>query len=742
MQKQPSDFLIRIKDSESTALYLSFCFFVVAVIISALVSRSQNGLLDRAIATKAEHTKTIVLKNASMLASALNRMGSRWQINRRTNEQVWRSDAANYLRDLSGIEALWWVDGSFKNRWIVSAENSDVDIDDSYLSHIDLTQQLEKYDSLHEPQFSPVVQLSDDKFVVYILQPLTVDDQFDGFFVSRININEFLLNILGDAALSGFMTKVMADDLTVFDDTTDINYSRAQYSFSLDMDDDQAGWTFIVYPSSMVYHLFKTPLPYIITSSGLLIGFLLYSVMVSRIRAKAQTNHLTKEISEKKVVQSRLQHMVNHDPLTHLPNRAYLNIYLDNKIKECQSLRKQLAVIILDVDYFKDINDCWGHGIGDRILKAVASRLDASLNREQLLARMDGNEFVICMDGKLIKESMFIHADDLLKSLRKSFQIDGKTIRLTASIGIAYLGEHANNVSELISKASAACYDAKKMGRDTYAIYDNKISRELVNRSQIIKEINKALNNGEFEMMLQPRHNVRSGKMVSAEALVRWRKGKEVIPPDYFLGVAEDTGLILKISQQSFSKVFSCYHDLFNGNPNVMLSINISAKQLEHPDFLNDLFSLLDQYDFPSNMLEIELTEQVLIQNFEASMKTLEILHEAGILIAIDDFGTGYSSLSYLKNFPVDVLKIDRSFIQDIHKDKGSVEIVRAIIAMGKSLKMEIVAEGVETREQLEILQHEGCDQVQGYYFSRPLFEEDFKKLFGQNVYGRNALMD
>lgn len=720
--------------AKRTPLIFTLILVAMTLAVSVLVSHTQQTMLERKVKSLADNTKASLTSDITGLLQAIHRMADRWQLNQRTAAAVWQQDALNLIKDTHGGLAMMWLDSDLELQQLVSQDGQFKGELNANFHHIDFQKQLSHYQDSHLPQFTPVTTMSDGKHYIHILQATQVNDQFDGFIGMTLDIEIYFKGTVGEHMKDVVILKVLGEGKVLFDGTDETTLAFPGHGFRLDMDDDASGWQVTAYPSQTLYHQYISPWPFITLLVGFIIAALTYFIMKSRLRIKEQGLNLELEIAQRKTVQSQLNHMINHDALTLLPNRAYLKIYLENKIMECQQLGKQLAVLILDVDYFKDINDCWGHATGDQLIKMIAARLKKSMQKGQLLARMDGDEFVICMDGNLIKESMFILADDLLKSLKTPFVINGQTIRITGSIGVSYLHEHGNSGNELLTKASAATYQAKSMGRDTYVEFESSKNKQAINRNHLIQEINDGINKNEFEMFLQPRHEIQSGAMVGAEALVRWRKGNTIRTPDQFLNVAEETGLILEISKQAFGKAFACYHELFKGNPPIQLSINVSAKQLEHPDFINDLFSLMEAHDFPSGMLEIELTEQALIHSFDACTITLGVLSEAGVSIAIDDFGTGYSSLSYLKNFPVDVLKIDRSFINDIHHDKGGLEIVKTIIAMGKNLGMQVVAEGIESLEQLEVLQSEHCHQGQGYYYNKPMEVAQFQALFQSEI--------
>jgi len=313
--------------------------------------------------------------------------------------------------------------------------------------------------------------------------------------------------------------------------------------------------------------------------------------------------------------------------------------------------------------------------------------------------------------------------------LEYPIQIDEHLIRLTGSVGVAFYPQHGSTVTELLSHADAALYRAKDKGRNTFAIYDSEIEQKAKDRIKLIARLHLAKDNEEFEMHFQPRYDLQENSVSGAEALLRWNRNGTTVEPAEFIDLLEETSLIIPVSWRMLETSCNQFAKLLENNSSLSMSFNVSARQLEHPEFLSKLKSILAETQFPPDNLELELTEQTLIQNVENSRYILSELKKMGIAIAIDDFGTGYSSLSYLKNFPVNVLKIDQSFIRDIDSDKDDLELVRTMITMGRNLNITTVAEGVENDAQLSLLKAEQCDQVQGHYFKTAMKFYDFYQL-------------
>lgn len=723
--------LAGFKDSRTAAILISVVFVVVVFIASFFFHSAQKTYLDRAIDVSAQNIENTLAKKTYDILDSIGRMGDRWNNHDGTDELLWRADAHQYVTDIDGVDVLMWVDSTGVLQWAESRESVVTpEKGFNFFNHGQLKEKMLLSRESKLPEFSKITKLPGNNYAIHVFHPIWNKHNFDGFIGARLDIDVLLSSMVQPSGSSGFVLEAKAKEIQVFLAQGSHDTDGPQKTFHMNMDADNEGWDFTVYPTSEVLSLFQSPLPVIMAFSGFLIGILFFLTMNSRIKAKANARLLAKEMKRSQQMESQIRHMSQHDALTHLPNRSYLNIYLENKIKECEASGQKIAVLYLNIDDFKLLNDVYTHQLADEVLKIIPKRINEVLKRNSMIAHMGGDEFVICLSENLIEEKMFIYAEDLLKNIRKPINVDAESIRITASIGVCYFPHQGYMVGELLTKAEHAMNQAKQLGKDVYTIFDENLESSSLYKAELIQAFNKGIDNNEFEMFFQPRYNIKSGEMVGAEALLRWNKDGKIMSPDSFLDVAEDSGMIINICNTAFNKAFAQYQQLFNGNPPIMLAINVSAKQLAHPDFLNDLFAMMEAHHFPSEMLEVELTEQTLIQNFESSLATLNALSSADVKIALDDFGTGYSSLSYLKNFPVNVLKIDKSFVKDIHQDESDLELAKAIIAMGKSLKMEVVAEGVENQNQLQILSDEGCQQAQGFYLNKPLPFAAFDKLF------------
>jgi diguanylate cyclase (GGDEF)-like protein/PAS domain S-box-containing protein len=440
-----------------------------------------------------------------------------------------------------------------------------------------------------------------------------------------------------------------------------------------------------------------------------------------------------KDITEQKMIQETNAYLAHHDELTKLPNRRWMEQKLRESLIYAENQQQKLAVLFFDLDRFKNINDTLGHSIGDRLLEHLSSRLLESINREtQFVARMGGDEFMILCPVIENPEEAIETAKGLLENLSNPFHIDDYELIVSASIGISIYPKDGENVDDLMKNADISMYRSKDLGRNMYQVYSPSMNTKSHQSFYLERDLRKAIMNNEFIAHFQPRVNAQTGKIVSAEALIRWNHPKwGLVSPGEFIPIAEETGLIIPIGKWMKKRVCEqlvTWREA--GQPLVPISVNISSQRFLQKNFSNDVRQLLDHYQIEGNWLEFEITENSLMRNEEYIIQTLNELKELGIKIYIDDFGTGYSSFNYLKSFKLDGIKIDRSFIRNISSESENAPITTAMIKMAHHLKLEVVAEGVETVEELLFLQEENCYQIQGFLFGKPCSIDEFEHKF------------
>ena len=454
---------------------------------------------------------------------------------------------------------------------------------------------------------------------------------------------------------------------------------------------------------------------------------------------QANSNLITSAIeaqtlaAQLQTAKDQMDHLAHHDVLTDLPNRILLQDRLGQAIELARRQGRKLAVMFMDLDRFKHINDSLGHTIGDQLLQSVAQRLVACVRHSDTVSRQGGDEFVLLLSYIEHSEDAVHSAQKILAAIALSHRIDQHDLHISASIGISIFPDDGQDAETLIKSADTAMYSAKENGRNNYKFFEQNMNDFAVQRQSIEAGLRRALARQEFVLHYQPKINFHSGAIVGVEALIRWQHPElGLLPPAKFISIAEDCGLILPIGRWVLLE--ACRQTKAwqtAGLAPITVAVNTSALELHAKDFLENVRATLDDTGLAPRYLELELTESVLMRDAESTGVLLHALTDLGVKLAVDDFGTGYSSLSYLRRFPIDTLKIDQSFVNQITSNPDDAAIVSAVISMGKSLKQRVIAEGVETAEQYDFLLIQNCDEGQGFYFSKAVNAEAFAELLG-----------
>jgi diguanylate cyclase (GGDEF)-like protein/PAS domain S-box-containing protein len=443
-----------------------------------------------------------------------------------------------------------------------------------------------------------------------------------------------------------------------------------------------------------------------------------------------------RDVSAARAMANQMTHSAQHDFLTGLPNRMLLNDRVNQAIALAPRHSKRVAVLFLDLDGFKHINDSLGHPIGDKLLQSIAKRLVGCVRSTDTVSRQGGDEFVVLLSEMEQQEDAAISAIRILGAVAGAHSIDQHDLHLTASIGVSVYPDDGKDAETLIKNADTAMYQAKENGRQSYQFFKPAMNVRAVERQSIEESLRRALERKEFSLHYQPKIKIETGEITGAEALIRWtHPTRGPVSPANFIPVAEDCGLILPIGNwvlREACKQARAWLDA--GLPLGTIAVNISSMEFREDNFLESVFTTLSETGLDPKCLELELTESVLMKRAESAASVLKTLRARGVQIAVDDFGTGYSSLSYLRKFPIDALKIDQSFVRQITSAPDDTTIVTAVISMGRSLKLRVVAEGVESREELGFLQTHLCDEAQGFYFSRPVLPKQFAILLKTGI--------
>jgi len=445
-----------------------------------------------------------------------------------------------------------------------------------------------------------------------------------------------------------------------------------------------------------------------------------------------------RDITQRKATEKQLEYQAYYDALTGLPNRLLFRDRVVNAIAQARRHRRGIAVMYLDLDHFKLVNDGLGHSVGDALLSDVAVRLQGSIRASDTISRLGGDEFTILLNDTTSSDSVFSVARKVLQSLARPFRVEGHELYVTASIGISVFPADGEDVEKLLKCADSAMYRAKELGRNQAQLFTSSMNERYVQRLELEQSLHHAVERDELEVYYQPIFESTRQRVVALEALLRWNHPtRGLIEPVDFIQLAEETGLIVSKGEWAIRRACSQLREWHEaGFPDLRMSVNISAPQLQQVNFIDFLAEAMAQCNLHSALLDLEITESIAVQNVESTMQILREVKRHGVGIAIDDFGTGQSSLIYLKRFPIDTIKIDQAFVSDVTSDESTAAIVSYIINLAHTLHLNVVAEGVETEEQYQFLLANGCDRMQGFLFSRPLPAQDAYEFLKANRKG------
>lgn len=646
--------------------------------------------------------------------------------------EEWRQDARLFMEheDGSVVVAVTAPDGTI--RWLETLEDAGLEegqrlpLDPGYLaslSNAETSPPLTAADTAVGVHFMP-----DDQPASILFVPIGRGSARRGFLVGIRRIAGAIDPLFAPFESAGVDVTVQRGGVTVYQSAPGSGLPDAgmRESFSLSFAEPEPAWNFIV-SMSQAASANRSYLPATALAMGLgmsLMMALLAVLGLSRYSHGVALNYanriLRDEIGERLNIQQELTFLARHDPLTRLPNRVEFVKQAEAKLAEHDSGR--LAVMFLDVDAFKDINDSMGHATGDALLQRIADSLASVLESGDCLGRYGGDEFVIAAE-----RSDQPHVETLAKTIldhfERGFQLNGQRFHVTASVGIALFPDGGKDVETLIRNADAALFQAKREGRHRYALFEPDLMRRVSRRHALSQDINRALAEQEFHVVYQPIVRLDDQSLCGAEALLRWHRGDgEIVGPAEFIPIAEQSGMIGQLSRLALDLVgvdMSEWRRLTGEAPRV--SVNISGSRFKQPGFFERLSEMVRRHDLPPDRLQLEITEQVLVEDLPRIRVALDRIAELGVKLAVDDFGVGYSSLAYLKNLPVSTVKIDRGFIRGLANDEHDLAITRAICDLARQLGMQTVAEGIETEEQLRLLTACCCHMGQGYWFSRPV---------------------
>jgi diguanylate cyclase (GGDEF)-like protein/PAS domain S-box-containing protein len=442
---------------------------------------------------------------------------------------------------------------------------------------------------------------------------------------------------------------------------------------------------------------------------------------------------ICRDITERKASAARIHHLAHHDSLTGVPNRVLFQERLRDALAQARRRKTTLALLLLDLDKFKEVNDTLGHHVGDQLLRAVARRLERCVRETDIVARLGGDEFAVLLTNLADADGASTVAESIIRHIAEPYLLDDNEVICGVSVGITLFPDDGLDAQVLLKNADLALYRSKTNGRGRYHFYVAAMDQEVQDRKAIERDLRHALASDQLALYYQPLIDIRTGDLLGAEALIRWfHADRGAISPSDFIPIAERSELIFRLGRWVLQRACAQLRQWSDaGLSPRQISVNLSPAQFRHPDLLDTISGIVFQTGIDPTQLQLEITETIAMTNFDYSVQVLRALRNLGVSIAIDDFGTGYSSLSYLRHFPVDKLKIDRSFVVDLDQNPGNDAIVRAIVSLGHGIGAKVNVEGVETARQLSFMRDLNCDECQGFFFSHPLPADDYARLLG-----------
>jgi diguanylate cyclase (GGDEF)-like protein len=673
---------------------------------------------------------------------ALRRMANRLALQPDMPVATWREDARNYLQDFQTFQAIEWIDRNFLIRWVEPLEGNadalgfDVAFSDERRKALERARRLGRLDisgviSLTQGGtglvvYAPVGASADNRG--FIAGVFRMESLADALIIPRIN-GEFALDLIEDGEVAFSLPANTATN-NPFSHTTEANLPSVQ-------------WSLRVTPTNEWVDRYRSHWPWATFISMVALGLLasmttvLVQVVLKRNQDLLKTRQdLEEEIDQRTAVQQDLARLKSTDLLTGLANRRFFMEDLEHTLLQAERQRRQVGLIMMDLDRFQMLNDSLGHQFGDELLVKVSERLNQLSDERVMVGYSGGDEFMVCQQHVEDIDDVIHLLGQVKECFARPFEINNEKHHVTATMGVAIYPQSGVDADILLRNADIALYRAKEQGRNTYQFYTEGMQEREVLRLELDKDLSEALARNQFELYYQPQLDLTSFQASSVEALIRWNHPKRgLVPPAEFIPLAEESGRITEIGRWVIRA--ACRQlSQWRGTPleNIRVAVNLSGRELGEADLADYLALCFKEFSVEPQQLEIELTEQTFIENVEHNHQQMRRISELGVHLAIDDFGVGYSSLGYLRDFTVDLLKIDRSFITDVTKRHDDAVITRAVINLAHNLCIRVVAEGVETEEQLLFLKQHHCDMAQGYYMSRPVPAADLPAVIARGL--------
>lgn len=669
-------------------------------------------------------------------ADAITRMAQRFEATPTTSRETWEQDARNYLADFGVYQAIEWIDQNYVIRWMMPLEGNEDAIGYNVAFSPERLASLQQAQATGNLDISGVIDLKQGGKGMVIYAPIFSGDANNGFVAGVFRMETLVRHLLTSRTLESFRIEISEGGEPAYElnDTTSADTS---FSRTLNINLPTLNWALTVTPSvSWVedrHSNWASVTFIVVVFMGLMTSLttLLVQLILKRNQALLKTRReLDAEISQRQAVQKDLARLETTDALTGLANRRFFMEDLAHTLSIADRQMRQVALIMIDLDRFQMLNDSLGHQFGDELLIKVSERLNALSDEKIMVAYSGGDEFMVCQQHVENIDDVINLLGQIKQCFEDPFAVQSEKHSITATMGVAVYPQSGLDADTLLRNSDVALYRAKEQGRNTYQFYTEGMQDREVMRLELDKDLSHALANDEFVLYFQPQLDLNDSSINSVEALIRWQHPRRgLVPPVDFIPLAEESGRITDIGRWVVMAACRQLAKWQNGPySHLRIAVNLSGRELDDESIVDHIQAALESNNVPASRLEVELTEEIFIQNIEHNLDQLTKLHKLGVHLAIDDFGVGYSSLGYLRDFPVDLLKIDRSFITDVTERHDDAVITRAVINLAHNLGIQVVAEGVESREQLTFLKNHRCDLIQGYLISRPIPANELEK--------------
>ena len=704
-------------------------FLTLAAVLRQGLEQQDNRQIKANLVHEAEAMAAGLEREFTIHVKTLERMAERLEVMPETPESVWKADARRYLKDYGVYQAVEWIDRNFIIRWLEPVSGNQDVIGFNVAFSEQRRQDLESARATGKPDISGVINLKQggQGFVIYA--PVGTGTDNNGFIAGVFRMEVLAQQMLSSRILDSFQIGLISDDTRTYQLTPSHGVSET-FAHTEPVNLPTLNWSFTLRPTIEWVENQRSDWPAMTFASLSLLG-LLTSLTTLLVQLILKRNHdllktrieLDREIDQRKAIQQDVARLESTDTLTGLANRRFFMEDLAHTLSIADRQMRQVALVLLDLDRFQMLNDSLGHQFGDELLIKISERLNGLSDERILVAYAGGDEFMLCQQQVDGVDDVIHLLSAIKQCFEAPYEVQGQALNVTATMGIAVYPQSGLDADTLLRNADIALYRAKDQGRNTYQFYTEGMQDREVMRLELDKDLSQALRNDEFVLFYQPQLDLDRGEINSVEALIRWQHPRRgLLSPVDFIPLAEESGRITDIGRWV---VLAACRQLaqWQDTPyeHLRIAVNLSGRELDDEELVDHIREALESENVPADRLEVELTEEVFIQNIERNRDQLSRLQQLGVHLAIDDFGVGYSSLGYLRDFPVDLLKIDRSFINEVTKRHDDAVITRAVINLAHNLGMDVVAEGVETEEQLTFLKNNHCNVAQGYLISRPI---------------------